>query len=103
MVAWWTRRSTTATVEGFAGRWPGFGEMAFEAATGALGDLMFGKGSKKACRRPAFLVGLSGERGPDLFDGGQAQLGEEQLDAGSIARIGRFHAAPPSRTVLSSS
>jgi hypothetical protein len=54
-------------------------------------------------RRPAFLVGLGGERGPDLLDGRQPQLGEEQLDAGSVARINRSHAAPTSWTVLSSS
>ena len=77
--------------------------MAFEAAAGALGNLVLGQGGQKARRRPAFLVGLGGKRGPDLLDGGQAQLGEEQLDAGGIAAIGRFHPAPPGQTVPSSS
>jgi hypothetical protein len=90
-------------VEGLAGWQPGFGEMAFEAAPSALRNLKLGQGGQETPRRPAFLVGLSGERGPDLLDGGQAQLGEEQLNAGSVAGIGCSHAVPPSRTVLSSS
>jgi hypothetical protein len=77
--------------------------MAFEAAASALGNLMFGQCRQEACRRPAFLIGLGGERGPDLLDGGQPQLGEEQLDAGSVAGIGRSHDAPTSWIVLSSS
>jgi hypothetical protein len=70
--------------------------MTFEATAAALGNLMFGQCRQKACRRPAFLIGLGGERGPDLLDGGQSQLGEEQLDAGSVARIGCLHDAPTS-------
>ena len=77
--------------------------MAFEPAAAALGNLMFGQCSQETSSRPAFLVGLGGERDPDLLDGGQPQLGEEQLDAGSVAGIGRSHAAPTSWTVLSSS
>jgi hypothetical protein len=53
--------------------------MAFEAAAAALSDLMFGQCCQEASGRQAFLVGLSGERGPDLLDRGQPQLGEEQL------------------------
>ena len=70
--------------------------MAFDAAATALGDLVLGECGQEASGRPAFLVGLFGECGPDLFDGGQTQLGEQQLDAGGIDGIGRFHAAPPS-------
>ena len=82
--------------------------MAFDAATAALGHLMLGQGGKEAGRRPALLVGLSGEVGPDLLDGGKSQLGEEQRETGGVDRIGRLHAAPPSawsrgRTVPSSS
>ena len=90
-------------VEGLAGRQAGFGEMAFDAAATALGHLVLGEGGQEARCRPAFLVGLGGERGPDLFDGGQAQLGQQQLDAGGVDRVGRFHAASPNRTVPSSS
>src|SRR5207302_343254 len=89
-------------VEGFAGWQPGFGEVAFEAAAAALGNLMFGQCCQETGRRPAFLVGLGGERGPDLFDSGQPQFGEKQLDTSSVAGIGRSHAAPTSWTVLSS-
>ena len=69
----------------------------------ALGHLMLGQGSKKARRRPTLLVGLSGEVGPDLLDGGKSQLDEEQRETGGVDGIGRFHAAPPARTVPSSS
>src|SRR5271165_6825894 len=44
---------------------------------------------KRPAGRPAFLVGLSGKGSPDQFYGGQPQLGEQQLDAGSVAGIGR--------------
>ena len=90
-------------VEGLAGRQPGFGEMAFDAPTAALGHLMLGQGGKETRRRPTLLVGLSGEIGPDQLDRGQAQLGEQQFDAGGVDGIGRLHAAPPARTVPSSS
>src|SRR5882762_2092141 len=90
-------------VEGLAGWQPGFGEMAFEAAAAALGNLMFGQCCQETSGRPAFLVGLGSERGPDLLDGREAQLGKEQLDAGGVAGIGRSHAAPTSWTMLSSS
>jgi hypothetical protein len=76
--------------------------VAFEPAA-ALGNLMFGQCSQEASGRPAFLVGLSGKRSPDQFYGGPPQLGEKELDAGRIARIGRSHTAPISWTVLSSS
>jgi hypothetical protein len=87
--------------------------MAFDAATAARRGLVVEQHGEQAHRRPAFLVGLGRERGQDLFDGGQQQLGEQQLDAGGVptgqARglkshgIGRLHAAPPGRTVPSSS
>ena len=90
-------------VEGLAGRQPGFGEMAFQAAATALGNLMFGQCCQKTPGRPAFLVGLGSKRGLDVFDGRQPQLSKEQLDASGIAGIGGSHAAPTSWTVLSSS
>ena len=64
-------------VEGLAGWQPGFGEVAFEPAAAALGNLMFGQCCQEASGRPAFLVGLSGKRSPDQFYGGQPQLSEK--------------------------
>jgi hypothetical protein len=90
-------------VDGLAGRQSGFGKMAFDAPPRALGDLMLGERGKEARRRPSFLVGLGGEVGPDQLDGGKPQFGQEQRDAGGVDGIGRLHAAPPSRTVPSSS
>ena len=51
-------------VEGLSGRQPCFGEMALDAATVALGDLMLGQGGQEARCGPTFLVGLLGEIGP---------------------------------------
>src|SRR5947209_7350412 len=90
-------------VEGLAWRQPGFSEVAFEPAPAAFGNLMFGQCCQEASCRPAFLVGLGGKGSPDQFYRGQPQLGEKQLDTGSVARVGRSHAAPTSWTVLSSS
>jgi hypothetical protein len=90
-------------VEGLAGRQPGLGEVAFEPAPAALGNLKLCQCCQEASGRPAFLVGLSGEGSPDQLYGRQPQLGEEQLDAGSVAGIGRSDAAPINWTVLSSS
>src|SRR5439155_27111126 len=89
-------------VEGLAGRQPGFGEVAFEPASTALGNLVFGQCCQETSGRPAFLVGLSRERSPHQLYGGQPQLGEKQLDTRSVAGIGRSHAPPTSWTVLSS-
>jgi hypothetical protein len=49
--------------------------MAFDASAAALGHFMLGERGEKARRRPSLLVGRCGQRGPDLFDGGQAQFG----------------------------
>src|SRR3954471_10540864 len=87
-----------------------FGKLTLDAATTAISDLVFGKCGQEASRRPAFLVGLLCELGPHEFDGGQAQVGEQELDACDIDRIGRLHATPPctrsgvgARTAASSS
>ena len=74
-------------VQGLAGRQPGFGEMAFQAAATALGNLVFGQCCQKTPDRPAFLVGLGSKRGPDLFDGRQPELSKEQRDTSGIAGI----------------
>jgi hypothetical protein len=90
-------------VDGLARRQPGFGEMAFDAASTALGRLMLGKRRQEARRRPALLVGLSGEISPDQLDGRKSQLDQQQREAGGVDGVGRLHAAPPVRTVPSSS
>ena len=67
--------------------------MALNAATGALGHLVFGQGGEEARRRPALLVGASGELGPDGFDGGQSQVVESQGKATGVDGVGGVHAA----------
>ena len=74
--------------------------MTLDAASTAIGDLVLGERRQEASGRPAFLVGLLGELGPHLFDGGQTQVGEQQFDARGVEGIGRLHATPPSSTRL---
>ena len=50
---------------------------------------MLGERAQKARRRPALLIGLGGQRGPDLLGGGQPQLGKQQLDTRGIDWVGR--------------
>jgi len=69
-----------------------------DAAATAIGDLMLGESGQEAGGWPTFLVRLLGELGPHQFDGGQAQVRQQQLDARSVDRIGRLHATPPSIT-----
>jgi impB/mucB/samB family C-terminal domain len=59
-----------------------------DAAAATVGHFVLGQRGKEASCRPAFLVGLRGELGPHCFDGGQAQLGEQELDAGGVDGIG---------------
>ena len=75
--------------------------MAFEAAASALGHLMLDQRRQEAGRRPALLVGLGGERRPGFFDRGQAHLGEQQLEARQVDRIGGLHGAAPAWTSVS--
>jgi hypothetical protein len=64
---------------------------------------MLGKCRQEARRWPSLLVGLGGEIASDQLDGGKPQLGQKQREAGGVDGIGRLHAAPPVRTVPSSS
>ena len=66
--------------------------MPFDAAAATVGHLVLGKRRKEAGRRPAFLVGLLGELGPHQLDARQAQLAQQELDAGGINGVGRRHA-----------
>src|SRR5260370_14697200 len=59
-----------------------------------------------AKKRPAGQPSLSAwaaSEGPDLLEGGQPQLGEEQLDTSGVAGIGGLHTVPTGWTVLNSS
>ena len=50
---------------------------------------------KRAAGQPS-LSACCGELGPDQLDGGQAQIGKQEFEAGGVDRIGRLHATPPS-------
>src|SRR5260370_207582 len=82
--------------ERLAGGQTRLGEMPFDAATATVGPLVLGERRKEAGRRPAFLVGLLRQLGPHQLEGRQAQLAQQQLDAGGINGVGRRH-APTSR------
>jgi hypothetical protein len=78
--------------ERLAGRQPGLCQVPLHPPTATVCHLVLGKCCKEAGSRPAFLVGLLGELGPDQLDARQAQLAEQQLDARSVDRVGRLHA-----------
>ena len=62
-------------------RWQfSLGKMAFEAASGSLGDLLFGQRAEYASRRPALGVSALGESRPRRLEGGQAQFGEHEIE-----------------------
>ena len=86
-------------VERFARRQLGAGEMPLDAAATTVGHLVFGECRQKAGGRPTLLVRAGGQIGPHQLHGGQAQLGEQQLDACSVGGIGLLHATPPSCTL----
>jgi hypothetical protein len=83
-------------VEGFAHRQSCCGKVTLDAAATAIGDFVLGERGKEASCGPAFLVRLLGELDPHQFDGRQAQIGKEELDARGIDRIDRLHATSPS-------
>ena len=74
-----------------ARRQPGFRQMAFEAPSGARGDLLFDQGREQSGRGPSFLVGAFGERLPHGFDGRQPQFRQHQID---LRGIDGAHDAP---------
>ena len=65
--------------EGFAGEQACVVEVAFDAASGALGEFVFGECGQEACGGPAFGIGAFAERAPQLLHGGEAELCEHQL------------------------
>ena len=74
----------------------GLGEVALDAAAGALGDLVLGQRGEEAGGGPALLVGAFGEARPDVGDRGQPQITEQNAEPGGVDRIGRGHAGAPS-------
>jgi hypothetical protein len=58
--------------------------------------------SEEAGGGPALLVGGLRQGGPDELDAGQAQLAEQQVDAGGVDFVDRFHAASPIVAAISS-
>src|SRR5262249_19200850 len=90
--------------ERLAGGQPGLRHVAFDAPAGAVCRLMLGPWGEGAGGGPALLVGLSCQSGPDALNAGQAQLGEQQLDAGRVdGRRNGAHAAPPTVWTAASS
>ena len=69
--------------------------MPLDAALGPLGDLQFGEGGQEPRGRPGLPVGPLGELGPQPGDGGQAQLAQQQRQAGGVDGEGAAHHAPP--------
>ena len=67
--------------------------MPLDAAATAVGDLVFGECRQKAGGRPTLLVRTCGESGPHQLHGGQAQLAQQEFDAGSVNGIVPLHAA----------
>ena len=77
--------------------------MTGDAPPGTLGELVLSEGGEEAGGRPAFLVGTLGEARPDVGDRRQAQVAEQQAEAGGVDGIGGVrgrgavgHAASPS-------
>ena len=70
--------------------------MALDAAAGAFGDLVFCERGQEAGGGPALLVGALGEAGPDVLDARQAQVAEQEAEAGLVDRVRRGHAETPS-------
>ena len=83
-------------VEGLA-RWQTrAGKMPLDTAATAIGHLVFGECSQEAGSRPTLLVGTRGQGGPHQLDGGQAQLAQQEFDAGSVDGVVARHAATSS-------
>ena len=85
--------------EGFAGEQACVVEVAFDAASGALGEFVFGECGQEACGGPAFGIGAFAERAPQLLHGGETEFGEHQLQGDGVGRVGGWlvlgHARPP--------
>ena len=70
--------------------------MAFEAAPGPLGDLLFGQRAEQTSGWPALGIGAFGESRPRRLEGGQAQFGEHEIE---LCGIHGAHERSPARVV----
>src|SRR5205807_10274489 len=80
-------------VERLARRQSRAGEMPFDTAPTAIRYLVFGECSQEAGSRPTLLVRTRSEGGPHQLDGGQAQLAQQEFDAGSVNGVVARHTA----------
>ena len=76
------------------------GEVTLDAPAIALGDLMLGQAGEEAGGGPALAIGTRGDVRPDLLDGGQPQVVQDEGEALRVDRLrgwlnGRGHAAAP--------
>jgi hypothetical protein len=67
--------------------------MAVDATCFPLVHLVLAQGGEEALGRPAFAIGLLGERRPEALDGRQAQFRQQQRQGRSVAGV---HAVPSS-------
>jgi hypothetical protein len=77
-------------VERLARRQASLDEISFDAPAAALGELKFGEHGQEPRRRPALAVGALGEVRPEPGDGGQAQIVQQQRQAGGV-HLDRAH------------
>ena len=87
-------------VKGLSRRQSGFLQMAFEAPSVSLRDLLFAERGQEAGGGPALLVGRRRQRDPGQLDAGQSQLAQHQFDAGGVDLVGRVHAASPASMAI---
>lgn len=93
--------SEVEVLQRLARRQAGFGEMALDTPAPALGDLEFGQNREEARGWPALLVGTFGEFRPQLADGRQPQLVQQQWQTGGVD-LDRAHGRAHSCAELSS-
>jgi len=90
------------TIERFADRQAGVEQMPFDAAPLPIGEFMLGQSGQEASCRPAFLVRLCGNIGPEMFDGRQAEFGEQKGKSSGVSCAIGVHATSPRLMVPSS-
>ena len=91
-------------VDALAGWEASFGEVTLDAPSIALGDLVLGQAGEEPGGRPALAIGPCSDLGPDLLDGGQPEVVQDEGEALGVDRLRRWlggrldglcHAAAP--------